>query len=120
VTDLPELKEAHRHWSDFLVVSREIGEGPHVREGSPALNAAKIKVPVLLFHGELDRNVPIRQSREMNDRLASAGVSHELVTWPGLDHQLEDSSARAEMLRKSDAFLRHAMGLQDGTAMIRP
>jgi dipeptidyl aminopeptidase/acylaminoacyl peptidase len=56
----------------------------------------------------------------MNDRLASAGVSHELVTWPGLDHQLEDSSARAEMLRKSDAFLRHAMGLQDGTAMIRP
>jgi dipeptidyl aminopeptidase/acylaminoacyl peptidase len=120
VTDLPELKEEHRHWSDFLVVSREIGEGPHVREGSPALNAAKIKVPVLLFHGELDRNVPIRQSREMNDHLASAGVTHELVTWPGLDHQLEDSSARAEMLRKSDAFLRHAMGLQDGTAMIRP
>jgi dipeptidyl aminopeptidase/acylaminoacyl peptidase len=111
VTDLPELKEEHRNWSDFLVVSREIGEGPHVREGSPALNAAKIKVPVLLFHGELDRNVPIRQSREMNDHLASAGVPHELVTWPDLDHYLEDSAARAEMLRKSDAFLRKAMGL---------
>jgi dipeptidyl aminopeptidase/acylaminoacyl peptidase len=112
VTDLPELKEEHRQWSDFLVVTREIGEGPHVREGSPALNAAKIKVPVLLFHGEMDRNVLIRQSREMNDHLASAGVPHELVTWPDLDHQLEDSAARAEMLRKSDAFLRHAMGLQ--------
>ncbi|HEV7356792.1 MAG TPA: prolyl oligopeptidase family serine peptidase, partial [Steroidobacteraceae bacterium] len=83
----------------------------HVREGSPALNAAKIKVPVLLFHGELDRNVPIRQSRGMADRLASAGVPHELVTWPDLDHQLEDSAARAEMLRKSDAFLRKVMGL---------
>jgi len=112
VTDLPELKEEHRHWSDFLVVSRYIGEGPHVREGSPALNAAKVKVPVLLFHGESDRTVPIRQSREMNDHLASAGVPHELVTWPDLDHYLEDSAARAEMLRKSDAFLRHAMGLQ--------
>jgi acetyl esterase/lipase len=120
VTDLPELKEEHRYWSDFLVLSRYIGEGPHLREGSPALNAAKIKVPVLLFHGELDRNVLIRQSREMNDRLASAGVPHELVTWPDLDHQLDDSAARAEMLRKSDTFLRHAMGLQDGTAMIRP
>jgi dipeptidyl aminopeptidase/acylaminoacyl peptidase len=120
VTDLPELKEEHRNWTDFLVLSRYIGEGPHLREGSPALNAAKIKVPVLLFHGELDRNVLIRQSREMNDRLASAGVPHELVTWPDLDHQLEDSAARAEMLRKSDAFLRHAMGLEDGTAMIRP
>jgi dipeptidyl aminopeptidase/acylaminoacyl peptidase len=111
VTDLPELKEAHRNWSDFLVVSREIGEGPHVREGSPALNAAKIKVPVLLFHGEMDRNVPIRQSKEMADHLAAAGVPHELVTWPDLDHQLDDSAARAEMLRKSDTFLRRALSL---------
>jgi dipeptidyl aminopeptidase/acylaminoacyl peptidase len=111
VTDLPELKEQHRQWSDFLVVSREIGEGPHVREGSPALNAAKIKVPVLLFHGEMDRNVLIRQSKEMADRLASAGVPHELVTWPDLDHQLDDSAVRAEMLRKSDAFLRRVLGM---------
>ena len=111
VTDLPEFKEQHRQWSDFLVVSREIGEGPHVREGSPALNAAKIKVPVLLFHGEMDRNVPIRQSKEMSDRLGAAGVPHELVTWPDLDHQLEDSAVRADMLRKSDAFLRRVMGM---------
>jgi len=111
VTDLPELKEQHRNWSDFLIVSREIGEGSHVREGSPALNAARIKVPVLLFHGAMDRNVLIRQSKEMADRLAAAGVPHELVTWPDLDHQLEDSAARADMLRKSDAFLRRAMGL---------
>jgi len=111
VTDLPRLAEDHRQWSDFLVVSREIGEGPHVREGSPALNAAKIKVPVLLFHGEMDRNVLIRQSKEMADRLAAAGVPHELVTWPDLDHQLDDSNARAEMLRKSDAFLRRVMGM---------
>jgi dipeptidyl aminopeptidase/acylaminoacyl peptidase len=111
VTDLPELKEDHRHWSDFLIIDRQIGEGPLVREGSPALNAAKIKVPVLLFHGEMDSNVLIRQSREMNDRLAGAGVPHELVTWPDLDHQLNDSVVRAEMLRKSDAFLRKTMGL---------
>jgi acetyl esterase/lipase len=109
VTDLDMLKEEHRQWSDFLVVSREIGEGPHVHEGSPALNAAKIKVPVLLFHGAMDRNVPIRHSKEMADRLSAAGVPHELVTWPDLDHQLEDSAARAEMLRKSNEFLRRAM-----------
>jgi dipeptidyl aminopeptidase/acylaminoacyl peptidase len=111
VTDLLEFKEEHRNWSNFLVVSRQIGEGTHVRDGSPALNAAKIKVPVLLFHGEMDRNVPIRQSKEMADRLAAAGVPHELITWPDLDHQLDDSAVRAEMLRKSDAFLRKAMGL---------
>jgi dipeptidyl aminopeptidase/acylaminoacyl peptidase len=111
VTDLAALKEDHRLWSDFVIVSQQIGDGPYVREGSPALNAGKIKVPVLMFHGELDRNVLIRQSKEMADRLAAAGVPHELVTWPDLDHQLEDSAARAEMLRKSDAFLRRTLGL---------
>jgi dipeptidyl aminopeptidase/acylaminoacyl peptidase len=47
----------------------------------------------------------------MADHLAAAGVPHELITWPDLDHQLEDSAVRAEMLRKSDAFLRRVMGL---------
>jgi dipeptidyl aminopeptidase/acylaminoacyl peptidase len=81
-----------------------------MREGSPARNAEKIKVPVLLFHGALDRNVAIDESRLMASRLARAGVKHELVTWDYLDHQLEDSAALTQMLRKSDAFLRQAIG----------
>jgi len=111
VTDLEALKEQHRKWSDFNLVSDEVGDGPHVREGSPAMNADKIKVPVLLFHGTLDRNVNILQSQEMASRLVKAGGRCELVTYNGLDHYLDDSSARTEMLRKSDAFLRQAMGL---------
>jgi hypothetical protein len=43
--------------------------------------------------------------------LETAGVRHQLVTWDNLDHFLEDSAARVEMLRKSDAFLRQVMGL---------
>ena len=45
---------------------------------------------------------------------AALGASHarcELVTFEDLDHQLDDSAARGQMLRKSDAFLREAMGL---------
>ncbi|MGC1523175.1 MAG: alpha/beta fold hydrolase, partial [Steroidobacteraceae bacterium] len=110
VTDLETLKEEHRNWSDFNLVSQEIGDGPHVREGSPARNAEKIKVPVLLFHAALDRNVGIRQSRMMAERLTKAGVKNELVTWDYLDHYLEDATARTQMLRKSDQFLRQAVG----------
>jgi dipeptidyl aminopeptidase/acylaminoacyl peptidase len=110
VTDLQALKEEHRNWSDFYLISEYVGDGPHVREGSPAQNASKIKVPVLLFHGALDRNVSILQSKQMAARLESAGVRHSLVTWDNLDHHLEDSAARTEMLRKSDEFLRQAMG----------
>jgi dipeptidyl aminopeptidase/acylaminoacyl peptidase len=87
-----------------------MGDGPNMRAGSPAKNSDKIKVPVLLFHGGLDRNVGIGQSQLMAERLTKAGVKNELVTWDDLDHYLEDSSARAQMLRKSDQFLRQALG----------
>jgi dipeptidyl aminopeptidase/acylaminoacyl peptidase len=111
ITDLEMLKEEHRNWSDLHMVNEMVGSGAHVHEGSPARNAEKIKVPVLLFHGTNDRNVGVAQSRTMDSKLASAGVKHELVTYLDLDHYLEDSSARADMLRKSDAFLRSAIGL---------
>ena len=111
VTDLGALKEESRGWSNFKLVSDFIGAGPHVEDGSPARHAAQIKAPVLLFHGTLDRNVAVAESRLMDARLRSANVPHELVTFDKLDHYLDDSSARTEMLRKSDAFLRSTMHL---------
>jgi len=47
----------------------------------------------------------------MAKSLQKAEVPHELVTWDNLDHSLEDSGARTEMLRKSDEFLRRAFGI---------
>jgi len=57
--------------------------------------------------------VGITQSKEMSSRLTAAGVHNDLVTWPDLDHYLEDSAAREDMLRKSDAFLRQSMAIRD-------
>jgi acetyl esterase/lipase len=111
VTDLAALVEEHRGWSDYELLSDYVGAGPHLRNGSPSENAASIKVPVLLFHGDHDRNVSIQQSKRMASRLTSAGGHCEIVTWPDLDHQLEDSAARTQMLRKSDEFLRQSLGM---------
>jgi dipeptidyl aminopeptidase/acylaminoacyl peptidase len=111
VTDLKALKDEHANWGDFDVMKEIIGEGPHLRDGSPLQNAARIKVPVLLFHGTLDRNVAYQESKSMAAALTAAHIRCELVTFDDLDHQLEDSEARAQMLKKSDAFLRETMGL---------
>jgi dipeptidyl aminopeptidase/acylaminoacyl peptidase len=111
VTDLSALKEEHRYWSDFELIGNMIGSGPHMHEGSPIEHADKIKVPVLLFHGSYDRNVGIEESRRMASRLTAAGGQCALISWDNLDHYLEDSKAREQMLRKSDEFLRKAMGL---------
>jgi dipeptidyl aminopeptidase/acylaminoacyl peptidase len=47
----------------------------------------------------------------MQDRLKSAGKSVDYVEFAGLDHQLDDSAARAAMLTHTDAFLRRNLGL---------
>lgn len=108
VTDLEALKEQERWFGNYRVVSDFIGAGPHLREGSPTRSADRINAPVLMFHGGLDRNVLIGQSEMMAGRLQSAGKEHRLVTWDKLDHYLDDSEARATMLRQSDSFLKQA------------
>jgi dipeptidyl aminopeptidase/acylaminoacyl peptidase len=110
VTDLEQLKTAAMRYASGKLQRDFIGSGPHIREGSPAQRAAAIKAPVIQFHGTLDSNVPVAQARLMNDRLKDAGRKSELVIYEGLDHQLDDSAARGDMLRKSDAFIRAAIG----------
>jgi dipeptidyl aminopeptidase/acylaminoacyl peptidase len=110
VTDLGALKEESRFWSDFYLTSEFIGRGPVTRDGSPLARAADIKVPVLLFHGSLDTNVHIGQSQRMAKRLEALGKPCKLMTWEGLDHQLDDSEARTQMLRTADAFLQQWLG----------
>jgi dipeptidyl aminopeptidase/acylaminoacyl peptidase len=112
VTDLAGLVEDSRGFTNYTVVKKFIGTGPHLREGSPAQNVSKIKAPVLLFHGDVDLNVPIVQSRKMQDGLKGAGAQSELIVYPGLDHQLDNTFARTDMLRRSDAFLRKALGIK--------
>ena len=106
VTDLGKLKEEYRGYMNFRVARDFIGSGPHITEGSPARNAAKISAPVLLFHGALDRNVGIFQSQFMADQLRDAGNPAELVVYKNLDHYLDDSAVRAELLQKSSGFLK--------------
>ena len=105
VTDLDALKSEWRNFSNRRVVGEFIGTGPLLKEGSPAQNADKIVVPVLMFHGELDRNVGIAQSRLMAKKLRDAGRQVELIEYPKLEHSLVDSAVRAQMLKKSADFL---------------
>lgn len=111
VTDFAMLKDESQRFVNHAVMTRYIGSGPHIREGSPAQNAGAIKAPVLLFHGSHDLNVRVDESRVMARRLKEAGKPVDYVEFKGLDHQLDDSTARSQMLEKSDAFLRASLGL---------
>ena len=110
VTDLSLLKTEARDFTSQNLVAAFIGSGSNVVDGSPVHHAAEIKVPVLIFHGDLDTNVDIAQSQRMEAALKGAGDKVELVRFPGLDHQLNDSDARTQMLTRIGEFLDTAIG----------
>ena len=110
VTDLAMLKDDYRDFTIHDLVEREVGTGPHVAEGSPLRHAADIAAPVLLVHGTLDNNVRIAHSQKMDAALKSAGKESELITFDGLDHQLDDSDARTRMLTRIGELLERTIG----------
>ncbi len=105
VTDLANLLAERRNYRSFYLEKERIGTGPHIKEGSPAQNVGAFKAPVLLFHGTTDANVPYAQSQDMDRALKGAGKRSELITFEGLDHQLDDSAARRTLLQRSGDFL---------------
>ncbi len=79
---------------------------------SPLAHAARIRVPVLLVHGEDDYTVLAEQSRAMDRELARAGVPHELVLIKHGEHSLLQPDMRLTLYRKVTEFLRTNLGEQ--------
>ncbi len=110
VTDFDVYKSEYSGYWNQNLARNYVGSGAVADAGSPARHASTFVAPVLMFHGDLDQNVSIRQSRLMESRLKGAGKSGRLVVYPGLDHQLADAAVRADMLRQARDFLSSAIG----------
>ena len=61
---------------------------------------------MLLVHGDLDANVSIAHSEKMAAALPQA----EFIRYQGLDHYLDDSNARVEMLTRIGQMLDRTIG----------
>jgi dienelactone hydrolase len=110
VTDLESLKQDSESYTDSEIVENFIGTGPHVLEGSPDRHAAQIQAPVLLAHGDMDDTVRISQSQKMASALQDAGKKVDFLEYKGLDHQLDDGTARTDLLTHIGALLEQTIG----------
>jgi len=110
VTDLELLKREAQDYSNSDVIEKFVGSGPHVIEGSPLQHPGAISVPVLLVHADVDTNVNIEHSDKMAAALKAAGKEVEYVRISGLDHQIDDSIQRANLLFKAGALLDRTIG----------
>jgi dipeptidyl aminopeptidase/acylaminoacyl peptidase len=110
VTDLAMLKRDYYEFTSRKIAREEIGSGEHLKPGSPLQNAARIKAPVLLVHGDMDINVRSRHSVEMAQALQKSGTQVEFIRHKALDHYLDDSNARTEMLTRIGQLLERTIG----------
>jgi dipeptidyl aminopeptidase/acylaminoacyl peptidase len=57
-----------------------------LREMSPVTHVASDDPPTILVHGDVDKAVPIQQSRRLTVRLSEAKVTARLVVREGMPH----------------------------------
>jgi acetyl esterase/lipase len=110
VTDLSRLGRDDEDFVSADLTKDFLGKSQNLRDGSPLQHAKLIKAPVLLVHGDLDRNVRVWHSQRMEKALRSAGGSVELLEFKGLNHQLSNSDARTQMLTKVAELLDRTIG----------
>ncbi|MDB5577811.1 MAG: peptidase, partial [Bradyrhizobium sp.] len=80
-------------------------QAPDLKGVSPINFAADFSIPLLLMHGKADTRVPVKQSRQMADRLKSAGKDYRYVEQPLGDHHLSREADRVQFLKELEAFL---------------
>ncbi len=95
--------EAQRYWSRFM--GAQGLSDPVLQQISPALNADKVTIPILLIHGKDDTVVPLEQSRIMESALQKAGKPVEVLVMEGEDHWLSRGDTRLQMLNSVVGFL---------------
>jgi dipeptidyl aminopeptidase/acylaminoacyl peptidase len=72
---------------------------------SPLMQAARLKVPVLIAHGEKDQTVPVAQGRQMVKALAATKADVTSVFYKDGEHDFTSSEDLADFLRRLEAFL---------------
>ena len=94
-------------WRSYNIVEEMIGDDhKELKEISPVNYAEKIKVPVLLIHGENDRQVEIKHSYQMRDALQKAGKDVVFIEQENEDHYLTKESNRVAAFKAMNDFLK--------------
>ncbi|MBS0199329.1 MAG: S9 family peptidase [Proteobacteria bacterium] len=109
VGDIQERESGRRY------LDRVLGNDPAVlAANSPARNTDKIKVPVFLAHGSIDRRVPMDQFKALKKALEANGAKVETMVADGEGHGFYSVDNRTQLFERMDAFLKKYIG--DGAA----
>jgi dipeptidyl aminopeptidase/acylaminoacyl peptidase len=107
VTNLARLVRDSYAFTNTKFVQKQIGtSSSDLKARSPYYHAKKIKIPMLLIHGEKDLVVDVKQSRMMVEELEDYDKSVEYIELENGDHYLSLQRNRHIAFRAMDAFLK--------------
>ena len=111
---ISDLKRQMKFWDSMSSSSSSRSEWRKTVKGddtfdlttvSPLYAIDKLKVPLLIVHGDEDQRVPYKQSKLYADALAKSGKPYEFITLKGEGHGFSSDANLQLWLDKLDAFL---------------
>jgi dipeptidyl aminopeptidase/acylaminoacyl peptidase len=108
VMDLPGMLRDDEWYSNGRLIRELVGDPAEdrerLRETSPIENIARIRVPVMLAHGEDDGTVHVHQTQKMAKAMQAAGKDVELMIFPDEIHGFKEERNRIEFYTHLIAF----------------
>jgi len=109
VHDLPDMVSYDKNYLGEYAARTGLGSAGQLRKVSPGLHPKDYSTPILIIHGEKDKRVPVRQSRDLVRRLREAGKvegrDFVYVELPRETHNLMLEASRLRVLQEVKAFL---------------
>jgi dipeptidyl aminopeptidase/acylaminoacyl peptidase len=109
--DIPESRLG-RNYLDRVLGSDQA----ELRERSPAHQASRIEIPVLLVHGKEDVRADYQHAKRMKAALEGNQKSLEWLALSGEQHGVYDEETRREVYEKLLAFLERNLSPSSGAA----
>jgi dipeptidyl aminopeptidase/acylaminoacyl peptidase len=111
VTDLRRrLDRAQQSRFADINLPRFDSDPKELEENSPVLQAARIRIPVLLVHGRRDFTVSVEDSEAMEQALRDAGKPVRSLYFDDDDHYLFREDDRIALLKTLSDFLGESLG----------
>ena len=98
-----------RYYDRWLVGGWVYEQDERARDRSPVTYADRIVTPLLVYHGEADRNVPFEQIGPFVEKARQAGAAVEYITYRGEEHGNQVPRNQQDVLDRTATFFRQRL-----------
>ena len=105
-----DLSQRHRKYGLPQLVGDRVKDAAQLTATSPLAQAARVRKPVLLAYGEVDRRVPLPHGKKFYAEVSKTNPDVEWISYPTEGHGLADPKNRIDFWLRVEKFLARHIG----------